>query len=649
MYTKRGITSTPKYMEEIAVDKKPIILMIIGAVIMVGSLGLHFTRDLWTPDTSKQEAGIPTKKVAAVKKSLPEVLSYVPADTIAFFGGLEPFPLKDVLKFNNAAQLEMQRKQWSDIIASPKFKETPPGARMIMGLLITYSDLLMDRDHFAEKVGIPQNVESALYTVGVIPVLRVKLADPAAFTAFIEAAEKTGKVIGDKDNVSGMDFLSYSFDKPGAAKHIPIKLLIAQNQNYAVFSFDVPFERDRLLGLILGAKKPEKTLSDDVRLQTIQEKYSLLPTALGYINHHEVIDGLTQAGSNEFGRMLDAWINAVSTSSNPNCAGNQPCAKEKRVVMPKAAAEKPDPLAEIRTEACHNELMAIADEWPQTVFGYTNLNIGAKQSQAESLMVMESTNSSLMTDLQTLRGHIPSFFRKDGGSMALGVAVGLNIDAVPPFVSKMLTEISQTEYQCEPLKDVQQQLTRTSPKGFLLGVTTVLAGVKGISLALLNVNLDPSAALSPQKVKDLDGIITISTENPQALLRAARNIPNSPLAGLNIPEDGRVVPLPHLPMMPTNVTLQAAVKGKHIVIFYGHESEAAANGLVKEDVKPNGIFGMAMDYGKYFNMLIPTSSPTMSQSRRDQLDALKNLNMKLGMTLDFTKNGIQSETSITMH
>ena len=649
MYTKTGNNIHTGYMEEIAVDKKPIILMIIGAVITVGSLGLHFTRDLWSHDTSKQDASTAAKKVAAAKKPLPDVLSYVPADTIAFFGGLEPFPLNDALKFSNAAQLEMQRKQWSDIIASPKFKETPPGARMIMGLLMTYSNLLMDRDHLAEKVGIPQKVESALYTVGVIPVLRVKLTDPSAFTAFIESAEKTGKVIGDKDNVSGVDFLSYSFDKPSTARHIPIKLLIAQNQNYAVFSFDVPFERDRLLRLILGAHKPEKALSDDIRLQTIQEKYSLLPTALGYINHHEVIDGLTQAGANEFGRMTDAMINAIPTSSNPDCAGNQPCAREKRVVMPKAATVKPDPFAAIRTEACHNELMAIADEWPQTVFGYTNLNIGAKQSQAKSLMVIESTNSSLLTDLQTLRGHIPSFFRKDGGSMALGVAVGLNIDAVTPFASKMLTEISHAEHQCEPLKDMQQQLTRTNPEIILRGLTTVLAGVKGISLALLNVNLDPSAALSPQKVKDLDGIITISAENPQALLRAARNMPNSPLAGLNIPEDGRAVPLPPLPMMPTNVTLQAAVKGKHIVIFYGHEAEAAANGLVNEGVSANGIFGMAMDYGKYFNMLIPTSSSTMSQSQQDQLDALKNLDMKLGMTLDFTNNGIQSDTSMTMH
>ena len=630
-------------------DKKPIILMIIGAVIMAGSLGLHFTRDLWSPDTSKRNAGAPTGEVAAAKKPLPEVLSYVPADTIAFFGGLEPFPLKDVLKFNNAAQVEMQRKQWSDAIASPKFMETPPGARMIMGMMMTYSDLLVDRDHMAEKMGVPQKVESALYTVGVIPVLRVKLADPAAFTAFIETAEKTGKVTGDKDNVGGVDFLSYSFDKPGAARHIPIKLLIAQHQHYAVISFDAPFERERLLGLILGAHKPEKALSGDNRLQTIQKKYGLLPTALGYINHHEVIDGLTQTGANEFGRMLDAMIDALPPSSNPDCAGKQPCAKETRGVMPKAAAEKPDPFAAIRTEACHKELMAIADEWPQTVFGYTKLNVGAKQSQADTLMVLESKNSSLMTDMQTLRGHIPSYLQGKGGSIALGVAVGLNMDAVLPFVTKILTEISVADYQCEPLKDMQRQLMRTNPKLFLRGVTTVLAGVKGISLALLNVDLDPAAALSPRKVKDLDGIITVSTENPHRLLLAARNMPNSPLAGLNIPEDGTAVSLPPIPMLPTKVTLQAAVKGKHIVIFYGHASEAAANRLTKEDLKPNGILGMAMDYGKYFNMLIPASSPAMPQNQQDQLAALRQLNMKMSMTLDFTKHGIQSDTSMTMH
>ena len=166
--------------------------MIIGVVIMIGSLGLHFTQDLWSPYISKQVASTPVNKVATTNKPLPEVLRYVPADTIAFFGGLEPFPLKTALKFSNTAQIEMQRKQFSAIIASPKFMEAPPGARMIMGLLSNYTNLLMDRDHLAEKVGIPQKVESAFYTVGVIPVLRIKLADPAAFTAFIEAAEKTG-------------------------------------------------------------------------------------------------------------------------------------------------------------------------------------------------------------------------------------------------------------------------------------------------------------------------------------------------------------------------------------------------------------------------------------------------------------------------
>lgn len=615
---------------------------------MTVSLAYHFTYE--TGGKSMSPVANPPS-AAIAQKPLPEIISYVPADTLFFFGGLETMPVQDALKLSNPQQIQLQRAQLEKMIAADGFKKAPPAARMLIGLYVEYSKLLDQPEKLAEKVGIPRQAESALYTVGAIPVWRIKLANPEAFTAFVEAAERTGGAIAEKSEIKGVSFLTYSFAQPGSVKLDLPKLAIAQYKDYAVVSLDVSLDRERLLGLILGIDKPKKSLSSGRRLQDMQKKYGLHPAFLGYINHREIVSGLTQADANEFGRMLQAMEASLSVKSQRDCTDAASCED----VASQGGEQRHDiagPIAAIRNPACHDELMAIADEWPQTVFGYTNLDLTGKPAKIAMRAIIENSDAAFLQDLQGLRGHIPANFLDDERTPMLGVAIGLNIDELLPFVSKIINSINQAHYQCEPLKRIQQGIAHSNPAA-LMAATQMLSGLRGVSFSLMNLKMASGTqtsvkGLNGKNLESFDGLITISAMNPQTLLTALGSMPSSPFAGVNIPTDGTAVPLPPLPMAPAGITAKAAIEGNNIVIYFGPESESEAGRLSQDGVQANGMFGMAMDYDKYFNMLLSATTPQAHTLDQKQLAALKDFKMKFNMLTDFTNNGVELNSNMTM-
>ena len=84
------------------------------------------------------------------------------------------------------------------------------------------------------------------------------------------------------------------------------------------------------------------------------------------------------------------------------------------------------------------------------------------------------------------------------------------------------------------------------------------------------------------------------------------------------------------------------------MIYFGPDSESEAVRLSQESIQANGMFGMAMDYHKYLNMLLPATVQQAHSLDQKQLAALKDLKMKFNMNTDFTNNGIEMNSSMTM-
>ena len=79
--------------------KNPIILLALGIALIAGSVVYEF---FLKPEASNEQqvasqtTAAPTKSAKAPPKR--DVLTYVPSDTLLFFGGLEPAQFEDMLK-----------------------------------------------------------------------------------------------------------------------------------------------------------------------------------------------------------------------------------------------------------------------------------------------------------------------------------------------------------------------------------------------------------------------------------------------------------------------------------------------------------------------------------------------------------------------
>ncbi len=582
------------------------------------------------------EIAVTTPTVTGEAK--PEILSYVPADTVLFFGGLKPAPFKKTLEVFSQGQQWMADFDWSKAFNEAnkeKDNQLSPALKIFSGMVVEYNNALKDPDKIAASLGFSDNVSSAIYMTGAIPVLRIKLEDSNAFEAFLTRAEKLGNVSAVIDSIDNVTIRSYSLDTPDTDSPTKIDLSMAVHDGYVVISLATPVDRQQSLKLAMGLQKPTLALDDTNHLQGIVSKYDFDPAYIGYISHTEIMKGLTNPEGNSFGIMLQSYIdfkNQKSSNSEDNAQD----------------------LASIQTPTCRKEYMEIAQAWPRSIFGYTKIQMDQRPYEIRSEAIIESSNKPLLNSLRSLRGFIPASFKNVSQETLLGFGLGLNMDAVAPFLSTTLNELSQKTFECESLKEMQQNLTGANNAGALGMATSMLAGIQGLSASIFSFD----GSLMPQEdmpdIDMLDALISISTKNPQGLLMMAANfVPQ--LASIKIPEDGTAVDFP-LPIPGNDAAMtKIAIKGSHIVVYKGDKAGVQANNLTLEPLQQNGLIGMNIDYSKYMKLFSLKSaiaeSDEMTNEQKSNFDvmlkSMEKIDMQMNSTIDITNDGISFE-SITL-
>jgi hypothetical protein len=589
-----------------------------------------------------------------------EILTYVPADTLFFFGGLEPMPFKHATDMMGAGSGWLQHADWSKQLTDEEKAAMPPAAKMITGLFSEYMQTMKQSDSAAAKLGVGQQIDSVAYSVGVIPVMRTKLADAVAFTAFLDRAEKKVGVKAEQQKAGNINLRYYSFDKPDAEEPSDVDLLIATGDQFAVFSIASKVEGEKARQVILGNAKPEQSLANLTTLQDIRNKYNFHPTYVSYVNHKEIMKGLTSEGGNEFGRMLDTIIDMAAATATKASAQSEGDMAGEMTEPPAMATAKPEnPLAAIRTDACRKELMAMVESWPQTVIGYTNLDMDSKPKVMEARMVIENTDPAFMQEMQKIRGFIPAVLQDVKQNPVMGFGLGINIDALSPFIAKAIQEFTAKDYQCESLAQVKQSLLQSNPAMALGMMSGMVAGVQGVSAIIMDINgtMDFAQPGIPPDVKSLDAIITISSSNPQQLLMMAANMqPGMP--PLQLPPDGTPIDFPAPLPLPNGAQLKLALKGNHIVAYVGEQSAQLADQLAQDKLQPNGMFAFNMDFGKYMKLITTAaqasantddaSQVAMTDQDKAMLDAMSKINMQLVESFDIGKEGIDFGVKMTM-
>ena len=611
--------------------KGPSILLALGIIVLAAAAGnFYLNQDSAAPPVTAQPTTTSPPAPAAArmqKKPLPDSLSYVPEDTILFAGGLETYTVSDMAAMMRGQESMMATLSDDDTKELFSDEDMPHAAKMLMAIMLEFNTNAKEPEKLAERIGLASEIDNAFYSIGMLPVYRLKISNIENFNTFVGSLEKKHAIQGVEKNYKGVSYRSYSFDAENTTKSSEISFIIAINDNYAIFSVEAPLEHERYLPLVLGIDKPEKPISDSSLLSDISTQHQLHPAYLGFFNHVDLVKAITNSSNSDFGKMFNYLVDKEMEQ------------------------EKSDDFVLIRTPACQKELVDIAQNWPRTIMGYTDVSLDSLPIQMTSRLLFESSNKDTIEQLRSLRGFIPAVLSNSDTRALFGIALGLNVDALLPFIAKTTADLTATPYSCEPLKEMQMAVSENQQNPELAIASAMAAGIKGLSLSLLNIDIAANDTGGQPDVKSVDALITISADDPSGLLTKALSMAPPPFNTLQIPADGQAVDIPMPMPVPPELQPKIAIKGNHVVAYVGADGEKAANQLSKEPLTGNGVFAFGLDYEKSLSAITPTLTTIekMDPDSAAALQAMSTFTGDLKMLFDMSEHGPVFDAKVTIH
>lgn len=531
------------------------------------------------------------------------LLDYIPADTPVFTGQLKPFPLKNYLQ-----SISSNYQQYSTDSLAQLGDLDSPMAKFFVSIYKQYMDGMKDPTALLKTFGLPNEIKPYFYTLGVVPVLKTDINQIDAFWAVLDKAEQESGYTHEMRTLAGIDYRAYSFAEEGSTDKAD--LLFAHKDGILTVTFSASSIEPEVLEMALGLKKPAQSLAASGMLQEIIKTHGFMDDSISFINHVEIVKAITSQDGNMLAKQLTKFL-----------------AEE---------GQGEDPLAQIRTPECRTELTAIAANWPRTVGGLTAFKSTEKESHMAASFVIESKNQAILTALQKMRGFIPTHLA-DINSTIFSMGLGIDVNEVAPSLTAIWDDLQKPQLTCAPLAELQAELSQQSPA--MLGMFTGMAnGVKGLSVSLLDYKM--SSQDQEPKLESLDALISLTADNPSMLFNMVK--PFAPmLAELQVADNGEPTDLSPLLMLPPelNIKPMLAIKGQHLVVYSGDKGLALANKLASEKPSANGLYSMSADYGKMFTPVLTLLEMT-GEPVPEELQALKDYNMRVQMSFDVNKQGL---------
>ncbi len=556
---------------------------IIAAFVLMLAGGLWVVQQRWTQAPSIPRAPLVSGPGVPRVAAKPAVIDYVPADTVLFFGTLEPVAMPDyrammqthLLGISDAKRVrtDLERQLGS---MSGAGHEPPQGVRMLFGL---YAESLVElgKPDGMTEIGMAVPFDSGIYMQGPLPVLRMRLRDEVAFDAFVGRAAARFGAKGETAAVDGLSYQRFALTAPGTVK--PPALVVAHHDGFAVLTLDLgDLVAPQTLAQALGKTRPARSLAASGKLERIAQANGFLPLSVGLLDHAGLVRAITHADD-----PLAVFLDKLSDGATGRA------------------------LASYRAPACRRELQALAGLWPRTVFGYTRLDTESSPMVMDTLVKIESTDASLMKTLMGLRGFVPAY--GGGGVSRVEVKLGINMDELAPTLSALWSRAAKANFTCTPLMAAQDQLRRLNPA--LLGlITGVVRGLEGLGLAIQDIRLKPGAG-GDREIERFDGLVSVSTKHPEQLWALLATF-GPGFAAVSLPEDGQAVdlPLPWGAQLPRRVRL--GHYGSHLALFSGDRAAAVARSLAGQPLVENGLYEAHLDYGLFADLLALIPDPALA-------------------------------------
>ncbi len=554
------------------------------------------------------------------------MLNVVPADTIFFSGGLEAFPLKDVLQWSSESFNVLKGLDPNSMLPLVE-GEKIAGQRMAAQIWLDYYAMMLSPEEELAKWGVEDKPFLTSYTIGLAPVLlRISLKDIQIFNKKIDELEVKAQITSKPETLGKATYRRYALNEKDPS--IDLIIGVDNERKHAVFMLDLGVDSEQTLAIALGQQKPEKTLAESGRVEALQKQYKLHPFFIGYIDHQQLITGLTTKEGNSIAKMIQQVIPQLQGATE--LSGVSELFKE------------------LQTEGCRKDLTEIGNNWPRTVFGYTALELAVPSTRIDSLMVVENKDKAFLDSLQSIRGVVPQYVGNSAETPVVAAGFGFNLEKIAPFFMERWTALTQKQYSCSFLQKMQNDAKSQQPATLAL-MTGMAPGVQGLAFSLMSLELEKTEAGGPPMPKSIDALISLAVKNPTALVQTIGAF-FPPLAQLQLSADGTPVQLP-LPI-PLSFPVMAAINGSHLTVYSGEKSQALAQGLRTETLEASqGLMAADIDYGKYYglmgNVFADMDIPDAQLDEAQEIfEAMKNVKMRVRMNMDVTDRGIEVKASV---
>ncbi|WP_415225524.1 hypothetical protein [Psychromonas sp.] len=531
------------------------------------------------------------------------VLEYVPADTPIFTGQLTPFPLKDYLSSmpimaNPAEQLA------NDLDA-----DNTPKINFFLNIFNTYQEGLKNPDALIKTFGFPEELRAYFYTLGLLPVLKVEIEDPQAVWDLLDKNELETGYTHQKGTLQSLNYRAYPLtDKNDPAM---VELIIAIDQGLLTVTLNTSYNDQVLLATALGLTKVEHSLAASGQIEEIIKTHGFEQSSVGFINHIELLKGLTTTDGNQLARQIVAIEKQLNEES---------------------------PLAAVRNPQCASDFASIANNWPRTVFGYKTQDISATESTISIDTVIESKNQAILNALQSLRGYIPEY-TADIDNNVFAMAIGLDVSQLAGSLNDIWSDLQTPSYTCQPLAEMQATISQSGESIGMIGMSAAMAnGIKGASFAVLDYTI--SQVNDQPELESLDALFTLSADNPEQIFNSVKMFAPQ-LQQIQLSNDSEPIDLTSFFPMPAQLKLapKLAIKGNHLVIYNGEKGKKVADTLSSEPLSKNGIYNLSFDFKKMFTPIV-TAIELTGESVPEEAMSLINYDARMKMGVDVNSQGI---------
>ncbi|MGU3807977.1 hypothetical protein ACVZHJ_08570 [Vibrio diabolicus] len=531
------------------------------------------------------------------------LLSQVPADSLMVTYQTEPF---NHYKYMNAFGTANQGS------IAELFADEPlsPQQQFAVNLFDGYLESAASPETLKAYLGTGENINPVLYTIGMVPVYKLKIEDPAALWKTLDHEEQMSGAKHELVKLGDVEFRRYEMTD-SVDPQDGIGLVVAVVDNVLTLTVDIPqLGVQNPLKMALGLESPSQNIAESGRLAALQAKYGENNNSFGYFDHRELVKGLTTKDGNIFARQV-SMLDAID----------------------------PEPtIQEMRSPACHTELTQVAENWPQSV-AFAEYKLKGEQAFIKGAFVVESKNKVILDALKSIRGVLAE---SNNDKSFFSMALGLDINTLAPSIGQIWSDLTQPQYQCSLLTQMQQEMGGQNPAAAVSMGSGMVNGLKGLSLQMFDIHVDTNAQHG-EVFSQLDGMLSLSANDPMMLIQTAQMfVPE--LAQLQIQPDNQPVNVSDLLEMHTGLKMDvfARLNENHFTLYSGENAEDASKEVMAQPLSPNGLFSFDFDSERILEVLESASAVT-GEPLPD--DVMKSLQGELvgGMTMDVTDQGIGFE------